>query len=67
MSDACLNLRKKMFNLDEEKIIVHLAKVSFVFGRTRCRECCVLFSDVGTGAIYLLLIFDTAKFKTLNY
>ena len=41
---------KKMFNLDEEKIDVHLATRSFVFGRAR--KPIMLISDVGTDSWY---------------
>ena len=50
-----------MYNLDEENN-VHFF-YSFVFAGQESRECCVVISDVGTLAIYLLLTLGTARFK----
>ena len=49
---------KKMFNLDEEKIVFFLAE------QDRW-ECCVSISDVGVSGIYMSLTLGTAKFKPI--
>ena len=55
-----------MFNLEKEKIFVHLATRILVFGRARKPKMFVFIFDVGARGIYLSLTLGTAKFKELD-
>lgn len=55
--------KKKMFNLDEDKVECLLGITVSFLARQENRICFVLFLTSGYSGIYLSLTFGTTKFK----